>query len=242
MEFLVGEKVLYCKVYNDKSTEELVDILHINNESKSATIYIPSLKRERDTVLSRLYYQKLDDKIDFTLPKRNNPFIYEQRDLFSECFYGKQREIKLFNIKEILFTNLNYIQCDNKNNHIGLYSCPNYQYVNDDSIFIQRPQTSKVVSANISCVFQYLRDLYTNIDTIYESINKVSGNQEKIYTLQEKKNKELQDMIKYQKTYIHLLEEKLETVIKNQDELKSQVKILINKSNEIYKIPDKKTD
>jgi hypothetical protein len=75
MNFLVGEKVLYCKVLNDKSTEELVEILHIDNESKSATIYIPSLKRERDTDLSRLYYKKIDDKLDFKLPNRDIWFI-----------------------------------------------------------------------------------------------------------------------------------------------------------------------
>jgi hypothetical protein len=66
----VGDKVLYCKVVNDFTTEELVDILHIDEESKSATIYIPTLKRERDTDLTRLYVKQVDDTIKFTLPKR----------------------------------------------------------------------------------------------------------------------------------------------------------------------------
>lgn len=66
----VGDKVLYCKVVNDFTTEELVDILNIDEESKSATIYIPTLKRERDTDLTRLYVKQVDDTVDFTLPKR----------------------------------------------------------------------------------------------------------------------------------------------------------------------------
>ncbi len=48
--------MLYCKVAGDKSTEEVVDVLTIHPETAGGgvTIFIPSLKRERDTEVSRL--------------------------------------------------------------------------------------------------------------------------------------------------------------------------------------------
>jgi hypothetical protein len=52
----VGSKMLYCKVARDKSTEEEVEVVNIQSEAEGGgvTIFIPSLKRERDTELSRL--------------------------------------------------------------------------------------------------------------------------------------------------------------------------------------------
>jgi hypothetical protein len=52
----VGSKMLYCKVAGDKSTEEVVEVVGIQSDANGGgvTIYIPSLKRERDTDLSRL--------------------------------------------------------------------------------------------------------------------------------------------------------------------------------------------
>jgi hypothetical protein len=78
MNFSVGEKAFYYKVLNDKSSIELVDIIHIDQETKSVTIYIPSLKRERDTELSRLMKRQIisysNAKIEYKLPKRKDPY------------------------------------------------------------------------------------------------------------------------------------------------------------------------
>lgn len=54
MSFKEGSKVLYCKVAGDKSTEEVVTVVAVQEETKSATILIPSLNRERDTTFDRL--------------------------------------------------------------------------------------------------------------------------------------------------------------------------------------------
>jgi hypothetical protein len=56
MSIKEGTKMLYCKVAGDKTTEEEVDVIYVHSESAGGgvTIYIPSLKRERDTDVSRL--------------------------------------------------------------------------------------------------------------------------------------------------------------------------------------------
>ncbi len=56
MSIKEGSKMLYCKVAGDKSTEEVVDVISVHSDSAggSVVIYIPSLKRERDTEMSRL--------------------------------------------------------------------------------------------------------------------------------------------------------------------------------------------
>lgn len=54
MSIKVGSKMLYCKIAGDKSSEEVVEIVAVDAEVGGVTIYIPSLKRERDTELSRL--------------------------------------------------------------------------------------------------------------------------------------------------------------------------------------------
>lgn len=91
----VGDTVLYCKVANDFTTEELVNILHIDEQSKSATIYIPSLNRERDTYLTRLYEKKTNNVscqteslsmslgiINYELPKHMSMIIdFEDNDV-----------------------------------------------------------------------------------------------------------------------------------------------------------------
>jgi hypothetical protein len=67
MSIKEGTKMLYCKVDGDKSTEEVVDILYVHSEAAGGgvTIYIPSLKRERDTIVSRLVHiVEKKDKID----------------------------------------------------------------------------------------------------------------------------------------------------------------------------------
>lgn len=56
MSIKVGSKMLYCKVAGDKSSEEVVEVVAVQSEAEGGgvTIFIPSLKRERDTELSRL--------------------------------------------------------------------------------------------------------------------------------------------------------------------------------------------
>jgi hypothetical protein len=56
MSIKVGSKMLYCKVAGDKSSEEVVEVVAVQSEAEGSgvTIFIPSLKRERDTELSRL--------------------------------------------------------------------------------------------------------------------------------------------------------------------------------------------
>lgn len=56
MSIKVGSKMLYCKVAGDKSSEEVVEVVAVQSEAQGGgvTIFIPSLKRERDTELSRL--------------------------------------------------------------------------------------------------------------------------------------------------------------------------------------------
>lgn len=48
--------MLYCKIAGDKSSEEVVEVVAVQSEAEGGgvTIFIPSLKRERDTELSRL--------------------------------------------------------------------------------------------------------------------------------------------------------------------------------------------
>ncbi len=53
-----GSKMLYCKIAGDKSSEEIVEVIRIHSDAEGGgvTIYIPSLKRERDTVPDRLSF------------------------------------------------------------------------------------------------------------------------------------------------------------------------------------------
>ena len=54
MSIKEGTNMLYCKVAGDKSTEEMVQVVSVQPNDGGVTIFIPSLKRERDTELSRL--------------------------------------------------------------------------------------------------------------------------------------------------------------------------------------------
>jgi uncharacterized coiled-coil DUF342 family protein len=65
MYHLVGKSMLYCKVPGDKTTEEEVKIIGVQEDCSGVTIYIPSLNRERDTLLSRLtpVEQTVDNKL-----------------------------------------------------------------------------------------------------------------------------------------------------------------------------------
>jgi hypothetical protein len=57
MSIVVGSKMLYCKVENDKSTEEEVEILYIQTKEEGCyvIIFVPSINRDRYVVPSRLY-------------------------------------------------------------------------------------------------------------------------------------------------------------------------------------------
>ena len=91
MSIKVGSKMLYCKVAGDKSSEEVVEVVSVQSEAQGGgvTIFIPSLKRERDTELSRLapIVEKkatLDTffgKPKLELPKRNIQVIYRRTDI-----------------------------------------------------------------------------------------------------------------------------------------------------------------
>ena len=56
MSIKAGMKMLYYKTPGDKKSEEVVEIVSVQSEAEGGgvTIYIPSLKRERDTEISRL--------------------------------------------------------------------------------------------------------------------------------------------------------------------------------------------
>ncbi len=56
MSLKVGMKMLYCKTHGDKKSEEVVEIVSVQSEAEGGgvTIFIPSLKRERDTEATRL--------------------------------------------------------------------------------------------------------------------------------------------------------------------------------------------
>jgi hypothetical protein len=54
MEYLAGKSMLYCKVDGDKSTEEVVHVIAVHEDLSEVTIYIPSLCRERNTLIHRL--------------------------------------------------------------------------------------------------------------------------------------------------------------------------------------------
>jgi len=83
--------MLYCKVASDKSSEEIVEVVGIQSEEDGGgvTIYIPSLKRERDTELSRLSEivekkETLDTffgKPKLELPKKNICVVYRRVDI-----------------------------------------------------------------------------------------------------------------------------------------------------------------
>ncbi len=78
-----GTKMLYCKVAGDKSTEEVVYVISVHSGSAGGgvTIYIPSLKRERDTEVSRLsHIVEKKDKIDnyFGKPRLELPEISQE--------------------------------------------------------------------------------------------------------------------------------------------------------------------
>jgi hypothetical protein len=78
-----GTKMLYCKVSGDKSTEEVVDVISVHSDfaGGGVTIYIPSLKRERDTEVSRLsHIVEKKEKIDnyFGKPRLELPEISQE--------------------------------------------------------------------------------------------------------------------------------------------------------------------
>ena len=111
MEFKVGDKAFYYKVLGDKTSIELVDIVHIDTETKSVTIYIPSLKRERDTELARLMKQ--------------NPIQHNTDDLFESIGYvmysGNKINVKnRFNMKEILLKKYNEFDTDKLESIVNL--------------------------------------------------------------------------------------------------------------------------
>lgn len=221
----VGDKVLYCKVVNDFTTEELVDILHIDEESKSATIYIPTLKRERDTDLTRLYVKQVDDTVDFTLPKRQCsviPMLYSVDG--NEPLIGSDH---------------NTLKC-------CILECASR--LKDTTDYVNyNPHGRMNVSSCVLCINSYgilkgISELYTDNDTIYESLYKLSSHDKILYELQKKDKKELLDMIISQNKYIYKMNEELTTVIKNYDELSSVVKILVDKSNGTYRVPGKKSE
>ena len=54
MQIKIGSKFLYSKILGDKSTEEIVEVVSIQEDVSNVTIFIPSLNRERDTLISRL--------------------------------------------------------------------------------------------------------------------------------------------------------------------------------------------
>jgi hypothetical protein len=83
MSIKEGSKMLYCKVAGDKSSEEVVDVISVHSESAGGgvTIFIPSLKRERDTDISRLaHIVEKKAKIDnyFGKPRLELPEISQE--------------------------------------------------------------------------------------------------------------------------------------------------------------------
>ena len=63
MSVKVGMKMLYCKVAGDKSTEEIVRIVSVYPNNEGAIIFIPSIKRERNTMIDRLYMDDLSEVV-----------------------------------------------------------------------------------------------------------------------------------------------------------------------------------
>ena len=158
MEFKVGDKAFYHKVLGDKTSIELVDIVHIDTETKSVTIYIPSLKRERDTELARLMKRQLisysNAKIEYKLPKRN----------ILDTYFVGQTHPK--NLKEILYQD-RVIS--------GFSNMP----INKDCIKYSPPYNGNTDRTQFTemGVFNGLRELYTEVDTLYESIDVLYKNQ-----------------------------------------------------------------
>jgi len=80
MSIKVGSKMLYCKIAGDKSSEEVVEVVAVQSEAQGGgvTIFIPSLKRERDTLIERLSQLDIEDRIRYAnkemllLRKENN--------------------------------------------------------------------------------------------------------------------------------------------------------------------------
>ncbi len=166
MNFSVGEKAFYYKVINDKSSIELVDIIHIDQETKSLTIYIPSLKRERDTELSRLMKRQIisysNAKIEYKLPKRKDPY-------YPQIYSGTRKQIHTKSFKECLF---------------GNKTCYTQILLTSDVADIGFKSDSGVTDStrdqiNISDIglIRGVKELYTEVGTLYESIDVLYKNQ-----------------------------------------------------------------
>jgi hypothetical protein len=84
MSVKVGSKMLYCKVAGDKSSEEVVEVVAVQSEAQGGgvTIFIPSLKRTRDTLIERL--SKLDLKDDYQLALKELVLIRKENERLRE--------------------------------------------------------------------------------------------------------------------------------------------------------------
>ncbi len=167
MDISVGEQVLYRKVLNDKSTEEIVDIVSIDYETNSATIYIPSIKRERDTDLSRL--NKVKKSMMIEIPSRPKPYV---PDNIEYCKYNLKRgdpsgEIKnTKSLKEISM-------------HSIIASSELYGYERHFNEIIKDYKTN-LGGLTHNGIMYAIRELYTEIDVLHETIAVLVQNQNQL--------------------------------------------------------------
>lgn len=196
-----GDQVSY--LYMDNSTTEIVDNISIDNESKNAIIFLPSLNCTLSTNLSRL-----NKKLTFTeIPKRCNLLI---PSLIFKC---KTPHDAPFNkpLKD-------YISMDNFNiRNLNSYRTNRFTdlNINVDTFHINMKSISECEFTMDSNLFLYntICELYKEIDGLHETNHVLASNQTKIINDNELLKKDielLQRDIELLKRDIELLQRDIE--------------------------------
>jgi hypothetical protein len=180
----VGEQVLYCKVLNDKTTEEIVDIISIDYESNSATIYIPSLKRERDTDISRLNKIKKKNML-MEIPKRIDLLIPK---LIFKCVIPQDVNVNNTLKDYILMGKIHF-------DHNPIINYETDITVNSyrTGLRLSIKQCSMTMSST-GFLYNTVCELYKEVDSIHEIISVLVSNQNKLCSEIESLKEELHQL------------------------------------------------